>query len=242
MPRWYADRFAEVARLLASAPTLVEALELIVRQAAQTIPGAEYAAITTIRDGRQYQTIACTGPVPLEVDQIQYDTNEGPCLSALSSVELTHTGDLATDHRWPSFGPAASRATGVMSMLSSPLYLEDNAPLGALNLYAKKPDAFDETDLSGCTILSTHSAIALSRIADREQNDHLQNALQSNRKIGAAIGIVMAKYLLDEQQAFDALRVASHHSHRKLIDIAYEVVDTGQLTMPPRQPRKDPHD
>jgi hypothetical protein len=130
----------------------------------------------------------------------------------------------------------SDRAAGVMSMLSSPLYLEDETTLGALNLYAKKPDAFDEIDMSGCAILSTHSAIALSRAADREKKDHLQKALQSNRKIGAAIGIVMSKYLLTEQQAFDALRIASQHSHRKLIDIAYEVVDTGQLTMPDRQP------
>jgi hypothetical protein len=65
----------------------------------QTIPAAEYAAITPMRDGRQYQTIACTGAVPLEVDQILYDTNEGRCLGALSSVELTHTVTPATDHR-----------------------------------------------------------------------------------------------------------------------------------------------
>jgi GAF domain-containing protein len=234
MPGWYAARFAEVARTLAGESTLAGTLQLIVQQAARTIPGAEHAAITISRGDRRYQTPASTGPLPLSVDELQYENNEGPCLTALATVDVTHTGDLATDSRWPVFGPAASSSTGVMSMLSSPLYLEDDTILGALNLYAKKPDAFDEIDLSGCEILSTHSAIALSRAADREQNDHLQNALASNRKIGAAVGILMAKHLLNEQQAFDALRIASQHRHRKLIDIAYEVVDTGQLAMPPR--------
>jgi GAF domain-containing protein len=234
MPGWYADRFAEVARTLASETTVVGALERIVQLAATTIPGAEYAAITTKSGSERYRTVAFTGPVPLRVDEIQYEANQGPCLTALETVEMVHTGDLAVDGRWPVFGPAASEATGVMSMLSSPLYLEDSDILGALNTYSKKPDAFDEIDLSGCAILSTHSAIALSRAADREQNDHLTNALASNRKIGAAIGILMATHKLTEQQAFDALRLASQHFHRKLYEIAFEVVETGQLVLPPR--------
>jgi GAF domain-containing protein len=240
MPRWYADRFAEVARTLANEPTLAATLQSIVRQATTMIPGAEYAAITTGRTGSRYQTIAFSDTVPVKVDEIQYDKNEGPCLTALAAVELTHTGDLATDCRWPQFGPAASKATGVLSMLSSPLHLEDETILGALNLYARKPDAFDEADQSGCAILSTHSAIALSRVANREQKDHLAAALESNRKIGAAIGILMAKHLISEQQAFDALRIASQHTHRKLVDIAYDVVETGELIMPARTSRAVP--
>jgi GAF domain-containing protein len=234
MPGWYADRFAEVARTLASETTVVGALERIVQLAATTIPGAEYAAITTKTGSDRYRTVACTGEVPLRVDEIQYEANQGPCLTALATVEMVHTGDLAADGRWPVFGPAASKATGVMSMLSSPLHIEDSNVLGALNTYSTKPDAFDEIDLSGCAILSTHSAIALSRVADREQKDHLTNALASNRKIGAAIGILMATHKITEQQAFDALRLASQHSHRKLHEIAFEVVETGQLVLPPR--------
>ena len=80
----------------------------------------------------------------------------------------------------------------------------------------------------------TAERFAIARAADREQKDHLTNALASNRKIGAAIGILMATHKITEQQAFDALRLASQHSHRKLHDIAFEVVDTGQLALPPR--------
>jgi hypothetical protein len=36
----------------------------------------------------------------------------------------------------------------------------------------------------------------------------------------------MTEHLLSEQQAFDALRIASQYSYREPIDIAYEVVDT----------------
>ena len=235
MPGWYADRFAEVARSLVVEPTVVGTLERIVRLAATTIPGAEYAAITTKTRSESYKTIALTAELALQVDEIQYAANEGPCLTALQTMDITHTGDLTADGRWPVFGPAASKATGVMSMMSTPLYLEDSNVLGALNTYARKPDAFHEADRSGIAILATHSAIALTRAADREMNEHLENALRSNRKIGAAMGILMANHKLTEKQAFDALRIASQHSHKKLYDIASDVVETGHLELPWRR-------
>jgi transcriptional regulator with GAF, ATPase, and Fis domain len=234
MPGYHADRFAEVARLLATERTVDDTLRSIVTQAAETISGAEHAAITVKRGSDQYRTVAFTADFAVKVDQIQYDTDEGPCLTALHTVHVTQSSDVAADPRWPHFGPEAKRATGVVSMLSSPLYLEDDNVIGALNMYATRPNAFDDADASTIAVLSTHGAIAFSLVADRQAKDNLTAALASSRKIGAAIGILMHKHHLSEQQAFDALRIASQHSHRKLIDIAYEVVDTGQLTLPPR--------
>jgi GAF domain-containing protein len=234
MPAFHADKFAEVARLLASEGTVDGTLRLIVAQAAETIGGAEYAAITVQHGSDRYQTVAFTGDLAVRVDQIQYDFDEGPCLTALHTVEVTRSADVAADHRWPQFGPRARRATGVVSMLSSPLYLEDDNVIGALNMYATHPNAFDEADASTLAVLSTHSAIAFSLAADREAKDNLTAALANSRKIGAAVGILMQKHQITEQQAFDALRIASQHGHRKLIEIAYEVVDTGELALPPR--------
>jgi AmiR/NasT family two-component response regulator len=57
----------------------------------------------------------------------------------------------------------------------------------------------------------------------------LEAALGSNREIGAAIGILMSQRRVDSQTAFDMLRTASQHTHRKLRDIAAEVVYTGAL-------------
>jgi GAF domain-containing protein len=232
MPAYHADKFAEVARLLVAERTVDGTLRLIAAQAAQTVDGAEFAAITIKRGSDKYQTVAYTTELAVKVDQIQYDADEGPCLTALHNVEITHSSDVATDARWPQFGPRANRATGVVSMLSSPLYIEDDNVIGALNLYATRPRAFDDSDASTLAVLSTHGAIAFSLAADRQAKDNLTVALANSRKIGAAIGILMYKHQITEQQAFDALRIASQHSHRKLVDIAYDVVDTGELVLP----------
>jgi AmiR/NasT family two-component response regulator len=58
---------------------------------------------------------------------------------------------------------------------------------------------------------------------------HLEFALETNRRIGIAIGIVMSRYLQTDTQAFDSLRVVSQRSSRKLRDIAEDVIRTGAL-------------
>lgn len=61
---------------------------------------------------------------------------------------------------------------------------------------------------------------------------NLQCALGSNREIGAAMGILMARHQLTVEQAFDLLRRTSQHGHRRIVDIAAEVIETGTLDLP----------
>ena len=69
----------------------------------------------------------------------------------------------------------------------------------------------------------------LAEIADRQTGEvhHLQIALTTNREIGVAVGILMAKQGLDRDEAFDLLSRASQASNRKLHEIALEVTRVG---------------
>ena len=72
------------------------------------------------------------------------------------------------------------------------------------------------------------------RLADeatraRESAANLKLALHSNRRIGAAIGVLMATHKLTDSAAFDLLRTASQNSNRKLVEVAEDVVATGWL-------------
>ncbi|MBT9255080.1 ANTAR domain-containing protein [Phycicoccus sp. MAQZ13P-2] len=59
--------------------------------------------------------------------------------------------------------------------------------------------------------------------------DHLAVALRSNRTIGMAIGVLMARRRLPAEGAFELLRRLSTTRNRKLRDLAEEVVHTGDL-------------
>jgi len=72
-----------------------------------------------------------------------------------------------------------------------------------------------------------------ARVTAEEEVANLQNALQSNRRIGAATGIVMALHKVTEDRAFQLLRMASNQSNRKLADVADDVVRAGSLDVRP---------
>ena len=64
--------------------------------------------------------------------------------------------------------------------------------------------------------------------------EQLKEALHASRRIGAAIGIIMAHRKVTEAAAFLILTKASQNSNRKVRVIADEVVDTGDVSDLPR--------
>jgi AmiR/NasT family two-component response regulator len=66
----------------------------------------------------------------------------------------------------------------------------------------------------------------------RRRIENLEIALQTNRRIGVAIGILMSRHGTSEERAFEMLAQASQLSNRKLREIADAVAYEGDL---PRQ-------
>jgi GAF domain-containing protein len=195
------------------------------------VDGAEHSGITRGRRD-QYETLAPTGEVVLRTDSIQYELCSGPCVDAVSKNAVFRTGDLREDDRWPDFGWRAYESTGVLSMLSVGVFLEDEEIVVGLNMYSTTTDAFDDHDEMIGTLLATHGALAVASAAAHERAENLETALKTSREIGVAMGVLMTQHKFTREQAFDLLRIASQHTHRKLADIAVEVADTGTLTLP----------
>ena len=126
----------------------------------------------------------------------------------------------------------AGEETRVNSALSYRLNVLD-APgtTATLNIYSEQWDAFDEASVSTGRMLATHCSWLVSAMLARDRADNLARALQSNREIGVAMGILMQRHRLTREQAIHALRVASQETNRKLADIATEVADTGILAI-----------
>ena len=69
------------------------------------------------------------------------------------------------------------------------------------------------------------AACALGLVAELSNEvRQLNEALDSNRRIGMAMGIVMRQRQVDEPLAFDALRRISQNTNRKLRDVAEDVI------------------
>ena len=231
-----AEAFAGIARQLQAETDPVRTQERVTRAAVATIDGCDHASISLIRREGVIETVASTDDVPDRADAIQYDTGEGPCLNAMSEHETYLIVDLATDERWPAFSRRAYRETGARSMLSFRLFVQGDT-IGALNLYSRRPGAFDEHGRIVGTVLAAYAAIALSAAQEHRRADGLQDALGSSREIGMAIGVLMGRGVVTEDQAFAQLRRASQYLNIKLRDVAAQVVETGRL--PDRHDRGD---
>lgn len=59
--------------------------------------------------------------------------------------------------------------------------------------------------------------------------ENLRIALRSNRRIGIAIGLIMAQCHATDHEAFELLRQRSMDTNRKMADLAEQVVQVGRL-------------
>jgi hypothetical protein len=224
-----ARMFDEVEARLQQAGPLAAAMDTLVNHAMQVVEAADAAGISVSRAGA-WRTVASSGPLPLQVDGLQYELGDGPCLDAALKHTTLVTDDLQHDPRWPEFGRRAARETGVLSMMSHRMYIEDTGRLVAgLNFYARKKDAFVPDQQMLGTLLANYGALILTNLQQTEEIDNLNQAIDSNREIGAAVGVLMALHKVTKDQAFEALRMMSQRTHRKLRDIAYDVTQTGTL-------------
>lgn len=206
-------------------------LESLVDIAVERVPGARWASVSMLRRGR-FTTEASTGDHALRADLLQYEIGSGPCVDAVLEDSVYVTGDVSSEPRWSEWGQRAAAEVGVTSVLSQRLHLEDqNGVVAGLNIYSDERDAFDRAAVGIGLILATHGAVVLSETLLTNRARNLAKALQSNRDIGMAMGILMHKHRFTRQEAFDVLSVASQNSNRKLADLAAEVVDTGTLTI-----------
>ena len=222
-----ADQFAGIARTLHAAATAAETRRRVTDAAVATVPGCDHAAISLLDRHGGVVSVAATGAVPAAVDRIQYETGHGPCLNAINTNDRCALADLATDEMWPDFSRPAA-ALGVRSMLSFPLS-DGHETLGALNLYAAAPDAFDAHATAIGAVLAVHAGLAVAHAGSRERCTELERALASSREIGMAMGVVMASHGVTSHQAFELLRRASRRRNRKVREIAADVVETGEL-------------
>ena len=222
------EAFTSLEPHLMEATPAEDVLAAITHNGMRVVKGAEHSAITRGRPGR-FKTVAETSEVPLRVDSIQYDLGYGPCVDAIVDNTTYLCGDLANEQRWPGFGKRAVEDVGIRSMLSFRMFLEDDNLIAGLNFYSSKPDAFDDTAVTVGLLMATHGALAMSALSRGETAAHLARALESNREIGVAMGVLMSQHKISRDQAFNLLRITSQHTHRKLSDIAADVAVTGTL-------------
>ncbi|MEP7161437.1 MAG: GAF and ANTAR domain-containing protein [Dermatophilaceae bacterium] len=221
----------DLAGLVSHAFSLEELLGKVATFAVNAIPGAQGAGVTLLRTGHPHtrvEALAASHPFVADIDELQYATlGEGPCITAALEQRTVRSGSLGGDKQWPRFGPRVGRL-GVHSVLSLPL-LQPDEVVGAINVYAREKDAFDDSavhmgeQFAVPAAVAVHNAQVLAHAVALAAQ--LQTALASRPVIDQAIGILRSRHGETADQAFARLRTLSQHEHRKLVDVAEALVE-----------------
>lgn len=222
---------SDIAGLVAASMGLEDLLARVAGFAARAVPGADGAGVTLLRvDGAddRVEALAASAPFVAEIDEIQYVVlGEGPCITAAAERRTVRSGSLGGEKQWPRFGPRVGRL-GVHSVLSLPLPLSDRV-IGAINVYARRKDVFDEHAaeiaelFAAPAAVAVHNAQVLARA--RALTEQLQAALSRRPAIDQAIGILRARTGGSSEEAFTRLREMSQNEHVRLGVVAGRIVD-----------------
>ncbi len=217
---------AKVATEWQSASGLDATLARITEGVQQTIPEIAFASITTRFGKGDLKTLAPTDVIADKADRLQYDAAQGPCYEVVTSTAtLVATDDLAADRRWPIYSPSAA-TLGIKSQLAVRVYDHGRSRAG-LNLYSSQPGIFDTRHRQLVELFAAHASIAMGHATALEQ---LNQAVFSHKVIGPAIGILMERYKIDENAAFEFLIRTSQDSNTKLRKVASEIVSDRRPT------------
>lgn len=174
------------------------------------------------------QRVAC-------LEDRERELGDGPCHEAVSTAEVTVSGDLRHESRWPAYRRVALQQ-GARAVAGVPLIVQDT-PVGALSLYRLNPKTVcDQADLETAQLLADLGAAYLTNrkvLTESEKlQDQLQHALESRVVIEQAKGVISERHGLEPAAAFEALREHARSRERRIHDMAREVVNGGLQIRP----------
>lgn len=228
---------AGLAGLSSARLSLEDLLTEVASFAVRAVPGADGAGLTLLEADRA-DTVVKSAPFVTVIDNIQYGINEGPCITAAQTGHARRSGSLGGDPRWPRFGPRAGRL-GVHSALSLPLLVQSRV-VGVMNVYAHAKDAFDDRAERIGQLFAVPAAIAVQNAQILAQAQrlaaNLQRAMVNRAVIDQAIGIMISRSGISQEEAFIRLRTMSQTDHLKVAAVAAGIVEEAARRARGRRP------
>lgn len=158
-PQPIASALALAAREINQPRSMNATLETVIQVARESLPEIDEVGVSVAhRDGR-IETQACTGPRVLELDELQYELNEGPCVHAMRAESVVRVEHARDEQRWPRFMPLAVEL-GLRAQLGIRLHMDEHT-LGGLNLYSFTSDTISDETEQLAELFATHAALAL---------------------------------------------------------------------------------
>ncbi|WP_129336172.1 ANTAR domain-containing protein [Cellulomonas endophytica] len=225
-PLLLAAGFVEMCALPAQDLDPRALLQRVATVVERALPGTDAVSVE-LGSAAAPTALASTSPVADELDGLQVQTGQGPCVTAPESHETVLTGDVSADPRWPRLA-ARARAAAARSVVAVPLVV-DGEPAGAINCYATRTAAYGEAEVQTAELLAAAAGAVLAEVRQKQRlrdlAGQLDEALRSRAVIDEAKGIVMARRGGTPDEAFAFLARLSQQRNVKVRDLAASIVE-----------------
>jgi GAF domain-containing protein len=218
-----AEDFSQLALEMHDAEGMDETVQAVVDFALQAL-NCDYAGVALRTAGGRPEVPAVTDPTVAEIYQFQLAGAVGPLVECMNDRTTVSVPDLVQESRWPEWSEKVLEL-GVHSVLDVPLWT-GSGTVGVLGLYSKQPDAFGPDEEAIAYILARHAAVA---VASARREASLRVAVDARKLVGQAMGILMERYNLTSDQAFQVLRRYSQDTNTKLREVAQQLIDSRRL-------------
>jgi len=222
------DRLAEcgpvhgqLGALLLVQETLHELLQLVVTSIGSY--RETYGASVTARRGDSFYTPNASSGRVRDLDTTQYETNDGPSVSATMTGTEVNLGLEEVRSTWEALGEVMERRD-LGGLMASPLFTRRRT-LGTLNVYMDTAGPAEEPLVGLVRGFAQQASALLGRAFDLESCEPLDEALGSRDIVGQAMGILMAQSPCSAEDALQTLTLASRRANRQLTEVADQIVE-----------------
>ncbi|MGH3154230.1 MAG: GAF and ANTAR domain-containing protein [Streptosporangiaceae bacterium] len=174
-----------------------------------------------------------TDPVSEQLAELHVTLGEGPCHDVLASaapVLAADLGDAEPGRRWPAFIPAA-RELGAGAVFAFPLIV-GAIRAGVLGLYRGSPGPLPDRQLGDLLILADAATVMLLGSANggnqerdgAELDGQAPDLAVHRAEIDQATGMLTVQLAVPAAEAFARLRAYAYSQHRRLADVAGDIV------------------
>lgn len=208
---------AEFAGTLTGRYEVAEVLYRLVEHVMNILGVAGCGVSVTDEEGR-LRPVTGVNELTTELEGVEEEHQEGPCVDAFERGELVVVEDLAGEGKWPRWSGEAARH-GVGAVLGVPLKAFDRT-IGAMNIYATGIRRWQKVEIQVAQTLTNMAASYVVNASELEQSrrtaEQLQGALDSRVIIEQAKGVLASEMNLSVDEAFEVLR---RHSQRRGVSL-----------------------
>lgn len=210
-----------------SAETRLNRLLNLILEAAVEAVGFDAATISA-RRGDDLATIGATDQRLVALDDAQYESGEGPCITVLDPHDPIYLAEASeADARWEHFSRTADHL-GVRSTLSLHIPADTSEVAASLNLYARQRLGMSDERIRAAAAYAEQLAATIQSVdayrSTAKLAQDMAEAMRSRAVIEQAKGILMADKRISDEEAFEQLAKLSQNTNMKLRDVARRLV------------------